>query len=397
MKSNIKLLFLTTGLIAFVGCEMEAPTNLWKNRPQGGPTPVIERIEPEGGADPGVLEIKIIGQNFDPIAERNFVYFGSSLAQFISVSPETIRVYRPAISGDSISVTVATQGAVEFARKTYRIAPVYASFGVFEASERIYTVEADREGNVYVYLSTQVVKKLTPDGTSETIGTTTSPFGIATDMRFGPDGYLYMQQRNNKSLHRMPPGGGEFELKYKQWPSAVNYIDFDENGNLYAAGKKTSVYVLHPDGSIETVGDYKNFEVLAVRVHGRYVYFLVSSLTAGVPSGVYRNEIQSVTGILGPSELILNWENTGPWASSKFYDIQFSSTGDMYIATDNQDPILVVKQNGTQVPLYKGIVKSQALELSWSGNNLIQRWYQASPEEKFGLYVIALGPGGTVQ
>lgn len=397
MKGKIKILCFGALFIAFLGCEMEAPTNLWKTRPQGGPTPVIDRIEPEGGATPGVLEIKIIGQNFDPIPERNFVYFGPKLAQFISVSPETIRVYRPDISGDSISVTVVVQGAVEFARKPYRIDPVYASLGVFEASERIYTVEADKEGNVYVYLSTQVVKKLTPDGSSETVGTTSSPFGIATDMRFGPDGYLYMQQRNNKSLHRMPPGGGEFELKYKQWPSAVNYIDFDENGNLYAAGKKTSVYVLRPDGSIETVADYKNFEVLAVRVHGGYVYFLALAQVPGVPSGIYRNPIQSTNGALGPSELVLDWSTTGAWASSKFTDIVFSTLGDMYISTDSSDPILVVKRDGSQVPLYKGIVKSQALELAWSGNNLIQRWYQASPEEKFALYVIALGEGGTVQ
>lgn len=397
MKGNIKILFIGAWLILFFGCEMKAPTNLWKNRPQGDPPPVIERIEPEGGADPGVLEIKIIGQNFDPIPERNFVYFGPALVQYISVSPETIRVYRPSISEDSLSVTVVVQGAVEFARKSYRVDPVYASLGVFEASERIYTVEADKEGNVYVYLNTQVVKKLTPDGASETVGTTSSPFGIATDMRFSPDGYLYMQQRNNKSLHRMPPGGGEFELKYKQWPSAVNYIDFDENGNLYAAGKKTSVYVLRPDGSIETVADYKNFEVLAVRVHEGYVYFLALAQTPGVASGVYRNAIQSGTGTLGDSELVLDWSTTGEWASSKFTDIAFSTQGDMYISTDHTDPILVVKRDGTQVPLYKGIIKSQALELARSGNHLIQRWYQASPEEKFALYVIRLGEGGTVQ
>ncbi len=392
MRNTVYIITFTALIVIFCGCGEKGPENLWTDRPAGSPEPKILNIVPEGKAEAGVLDIVIQGENFAPSADENFVYFQDMLVDVLSASSEQITALRPKVFGDSINVKVVVQKSAEIAKyDNYIIDQVTGPFGLFLPSENLQTIEADKDGNIYVYdKSSRTVQKITPDGEKTTYGSV-SGFSDATDMRFGPDGSLYIQRSKNSRNYYLPIGGGDSQSGPK-FNDAVSYFDFDQNGNMFAGGNKKSLNLVRTDGSSATVADYTDYEVRCVRVYQNHVYLLAQNVTDDTTaiSGVYRNAILSANGEVGPSELVLDWATTGEYANSEFLDMTFSVDGDMYIATDKSNPILMVSSGGVMRPLYKDILTSPAEEIVWSGTIL----YQRLGDTEQGLMWIAMGKEG---
>jgi len=392
MKNTAYIITFTALIVILCSCGEKGPENLWTNRPAGSSKPTIQNIIPEGRAEAGVLDIVIQGENFGPSADENFVYFQNIVVDVLSASSEKITVLRPNIFGDNITVKVVVQKSAETAKyDNYSIDQVTGPFGLFLPSENLQTIEADKDGNIYVYdRSSRSVQKITPDGEKTKYGSV-SGFSDATDMRFGPDGSLYIQRARNSRNYYLPPGGGDSKSGPK-FNDAVSYFDFDQNGNIFAGGNKKSLNLVRTDGSSATVADYTDYEVRCVRVYQNHVYLLAQNVTDDTTaiSGVYRNAILSADGEVGPTELVLDWATTGEYANSEFLDMIFSADGDLLIATDHKDPVLLVSANGVMRPLYKDILTSPAEEIVWSGTILYQRL--GGTEQ--GLMWIAMGKEG---
>ncbi len=222
---------------------------------------------------------------------------------------------------------------------------------MFVAADNLQALTVDNNENLYVMLSTKKILKFTPTGERSIFDMASYP---NPDMRFGPNGALYMQRKNYKRLYRLLPGATEAE-EYADFKGKMNYSDFDEKCNIYGAGFKTEINIIHTDLSSGTGGYYKSYELVNIRVYNGYVYTLaknISTDTTMVP-GVYRNQILSDAGDPGENDVVLDWANTGVYSESEFYDITFFQSEDMLIAASHKDTILVVKPGGSQMPLYK--------------------------------------------
>lgn len=383
------LLIFCLMLIVLAGCEYDGPTSGWKTRPSGNAAPVISSVDPVSAA-PGVFEINIAGQNFSGNMVENFVYFGKTKAEIIQSSPTAIKVLRPNTFGDSIKIQVAVSGAIESAKfSPYPVAKVTENLGVFLASESINAMTVDKDENVYAIVGSKQIVKITPDGLRSDYGEAAY---TTSDMRCGPDGTLYLQRSSYKKIYRLVPGAAEAE-EFGTYSGKINVFDIDQNGNIYGGGQKTGINVIRKDdGKTFTAGDYANFNILAVRVFQNYVYVLANNVgkDTTVASGVYRNAITSSFGELGENDLVLDWKNTGSWASSEYYDFTFSQAGDMLIATAKTNPVLRFK-DGVLSPFYKDILPTTAEELVWGSGNYL---YQRVGGEKPGIQRINTGMAG---
>ena len=335
------------------GCEYDGPSSIWTpDQQQAKEAPVINRVEPEDAS--GAAKIKLIGVNFSPKVEENFIYFNNVPARVKTASETEVTVYRPYIFGDSLAVRATVSGTLGIAKYyPYKLRPVSIVYGGFDELDFFYSIELDAEENLYAALNKTVVK-VTPGGEKIEYGSMT--FKITSGMRMGPGGYLYIQKKDDASIYRFDPGGGRAKV-FARLSKAVAYFDFDENGNIFIGGNKSGLFVIHPDASVMSVGQYADFEIKSIRVFEGCVYVAAvytGSEPIGVKSGVWKNEILSPNGDLADKELYLDWANAGDFSGSELNDITFSQQGDMYVATSNSDPILIVHRDGSSEPLYGG-------------------------------------------
>ncbi len=381
---------------ALSGCSDEAPVNLWDTRPGGDPSPVIQGFVPADGAGPGVFEITIQGQNFGSDPARTFIYFGSTPVTPVSIAPTAIKLLRPAVFGDSVTVKVILQNAAEIGTKNYRITQVAGSIGAFVPGSSLSNVATDTSGTPYVIsILDRRILRVAPDGAVTEYASYAAiiPRILSVgDMRIGPNGFLYLQPYSQKSMYGVAKGGGNLTrlFTFKQAP---NCFDFDQHGNIYAGGDNMNLNIVNPNNTALIGPDYLSYAVKSVRVFNNYVYVLADTTPGanpvGVP-GIYRHQIMSTLGALGPQELVLAWSATGEYAASPFNDLTFSADGDMVVATNNGNPILVVAADGVQRSLYRNLLSSPAADLAWTGNRLYELLGTVEP----GLRWIDMGEAG---
>lgn len=390
MRNFIIVLVLLISEIIMISCAQEGTVSMWEKRTPGDPSPVIQNIIPADSAGAGVLDIIIQGQNFGSSLDKLWVYFGSKKVNILSATPNEIKLLRPNISGDSIIIKVVVQNAEEIAKKKYKITKVAKAFGAFEPGSNLTAIAADNAGNVFVDFGSvqRKIKVVSPDGVvSEFISYKFS--GTVTTMRVGPNGYLYIKV-NDKKLYGVPNGGSIVETLPINFLDNVSTFDFDQNGNVYAGGSRKSINIATVSNKVSRGPDYTSFNIRAIRVYQNYVYILAEGAVEGFKSGIYRHQILSSDGTLGPQELVLDWNNTGEYVNSKFSDFILSNDGDIFIATDNKNPILMVSASGVIRPLYKDILTPTAVKLTWSGNIL----YQLLGGNNTGITAIAMGKPG---
>lgn len=384
-----------------MACEYDGPDAVWEPEGEGAPKPVISSIEPPDSAVAGDIMITIIGENFSEVLSENIVTF-SVVQNFYEVANGTggtiynviqanikeatatsLTISRPAVIGDSLLIKCAVRDAyqIEIYPYPYRLTEVSKEYLRLGSTESINAMEVDNQENLYIYLADKTIDVVSPAGER----TLYSDAGIAAvvDMKMGPAGNLYITRRRNTALYNIYPDGTS--EKIDDFPEKISYFDFDENGNIIAAGRESNLIIRSPEGLYKTVGDYEEFEVTCLRYFNGYVYVIADyrgDLTDVPVLAIWRSKMIPADGDIPldteAKELVLDWSRAGDdFSDAQLYNFTFSSLdagGDMYIATNNGateedtsiDPIMIIHQDGSRETLYiGGMLEPDVYNLVW--------------------------------
>lgn len=354
------------------GCEYDKPTAIWDENQAGAPAPKINRVEPEGFGFSGYTEIALIGENFALVPEQNVVYFNKQKAQVLSATATKLMVKAPILAADSIMIQVVVPGALMPGKfSPYSLVNISTEYGEFGTLDQVYSIALDAEENFYAHLKGNNIEKVTADGKRSVLAPTN--ITVTTTMRVAPGGKLLVQKLFSTDLNQIALSGGALSV-YAKIPKAGAFFDLDENGNLYIGGTRTGLYAVKTDASNTLVGDYGDFDIKSVRVFQSHVYIAATYLgrdASVAKNAIWRNAIQSAQAELGARELVLDWTNTGAFSSAKFFDITFSADGDLLVATDYVDPILVLRTDGSMVPLYPGVLVGPFSHIEWGNGKYL--------------------------
>jgi hypothetical protein len=385
-----------------VGCEYDGPAAVWDPNQPLGESPAIEQVVPASRAAAGANEITLMGRNFSAAVGGNKVYVSGTEIPVKSASQNEIKIPRPTVVGDSLLIRLRVDGAAILASHyPYRVDEVKFLVDGLEGNASMIVIAVDRDENLYALNSQRVIRKVMPDG--QTTDYPALPTRInarfVTEMRVGPNGYLYLA-RNLGNFDRVPPGGGAPET-FGSIPLTVEYFDFDENGNIFAGGRR-GLSVVDPAGTATPVGQYDGFVIKAVRVFAPYVY-VAANYTGTDPSipawAIWRNSIQSSSGSLGDKQLFFNWAQSGDLANAPISAMTLDENGNVYVGTSDRvvvAPVLMISSDGsTSEALYWGILEAGAERLVWgTGNSLYLARGSASQITNRRVFRIDVGKKG---
>ena len=364
----IALLIAAVGCMT--GCEWDGPTAMWDQPYNQASAPVITEIDPDV-ASAGVNTITIMGENFSTDPERIKVYFDGKGVELISNTTTSVQVRRPNVIGDSITVKVINQDALEIGEfGPYQVDPVHETFGLFVPGEELSALAVDDAENVYVIARTpNTIYKVTPEGIQTAIGTSSY---IVSNAKIAPDGTLLLMV-NRRNVFKMNLETGEV-VEWTKLSKKVSNGDFDSNGILYAGTRKSDLLVVAADGTDKQIGVYASDNILGIRVFNGYVYLLVvldNPDEDNPETAIWRHQILDANGSLGDRELVLNWAETGEYAEAESEPLSFTfdTEGNMYIGTDNENPIFMLQADGTHNVFYKEILPTTAQKLVWGTGN----------------------------
>ncbi len=340
-----------------------------------GPEPTILSITPPGSeAFASYTIVTITGEHFSPDSGGNLVYFSGVPAQIQSESATEIVVLAPDKVGTDLQVNVVVAGALEIATVPYSLEQLSIENPGIGNAEKTVCLAIDNNENIYAMLADTRVMKIFPNGDSTTYGSTN--FRAAGEMRIGPGGALYIQRTSQRTLFRIPPGGGEAE-EFITFPESVGgqtvrltSFDFDEHGNIFAGGVGGGLVVFNTLGNSFGTEEYLDgAKIKSIRVYDGYVYL-------GLEDGVWRNEILSDTGNVGSGTMVFDWDDAGSLSNSDLKSITIAADGDILIGSANTsatslDPILVVHPDGTSEPLYPGQLTLPATQMVWGNGNFV--------------------------
>ena len=399
MKRGNRLSPLLGLLFLFAACESyQDPPLVFDPNAPAATAPVISRVEPPSSAFAGYTEVGLFGSNFSANAAENAVYFGTERAQVLRATPTELRVLPPNLVSDNLTIKVVVTNAVEIAQFTpYSLKNVSTEYGDFTDLDLVYCLALDANENMFADLRGQGassnVFKITPEGTKTPFGTTNFPQAI--EMHVGPGIELYLH-RSLGNILKIGAGGGASQA-FATLPSRTASFDFDENGNIFAAGNRSGIFAVNASGTPASTGKFSLWDVRSVRVFNGFVY--VAALYAGtnpaIPrSGIWRAQILTSAGALGDEELVFDWANSGEYSASTFYTITFSQEGEIYVGTNYVDPILRIKTGGSSEALYRGLLHPNATHLVWgNGDFLYMNRGNTQPENR-RVYRIDMGKKG---
>jgi hypothetical protein len=415
----VRMIVLTALMLAILsGCKYDVAEPMWDNSPAASTEVAITNIDP-AQATPGVNVITINGTGFAGALDTTVVhllngdvtniyrgvYFDNVAANIIECTPTTIKVLRPNLSGDTIRIKIVSDKALTVVKfGPYKIDAVVEPFGSFVANVPLSTVTVDNAGNLYVVeTTTRYLWKVAPDGQKTTVMTrvggdtalvlTQAP----SDLKISPDGRLFYLQSvfpRTKEIHMVDLNTPT--VKDSLWYSFApvkNVIcgDFDANGYLYTAGRRSGIQVIRPNRTKRDDGYYATDTVTSMRVFNGYVY-------AATRTAIYRHSI-SDTSKVGTPELVLDLTQ-GVSASRPIKALSFSADGSkMYIGTDSQYPILVADATSIPIPpgnvdiLYQGILSPYCKQFCF-GNYLYMISGNVAPAVNWILYKVDVGTTG---
>ncbi len=369
---SLWLVFILAAAI-FVGCKNEYPSSIYKPNARYNPDPVITDVTPKFGLA-GIDTITIVGKNFSANPEEDRVFFNGQKAEVLSASPTTLTVKAPNVPSDSVQIKLNVKGALLFGHYEY-IKLEYASieYGDFSNYDNASGLACDPDENIYVVLTTKKIMKVPPQGDKEVYGT--ASFIKATGMKWGPGGYLYML-RGNRTIYRVPPGGGHDEKFIPNVGGRIYDLDFASSKVLFVVGKADSIISVNMDTKAHFgAAGYPHFFLWGVRVYNGYVYVVgqYSGSDATIPKlAIWRNQILSDDGKLGPNELVVDWATLAKTKEALPLSITFSEKGELFIGASEGDAITVYSlDSGTSHPLYPGVIYPPTNYMCWGNSNYL--------------------------
>ncbi len=371
MKDKIKVL-ITIAILALVGffqgCSNDYPPSLYDPNEKFNPDPQITSIQPDS-AFAGVDTLTITGKNFSAKVEDNAVYFNGEKGEVVSSTTTQIKVIAANVISDSVKIQLRVKGALKFAEfYPYKLEPIFIEIGGFDDYDDPFGIAVDKDENVYVALNGQPVQKVTPDGDVSDYSKLIR--GLATHMRWAPDGGIYYVF-GLQYLLKINPGGGGDGL-FAVLPGGAFDLDLDEDGNIYCGGGGNALYRVAPDKTVKTVKEYPEIYINSVRIYDGYVYVAgkyTGTDTTHIMNGIWRNKILAGEDTVGTTELVLDFDKY--YFGNQVMAITFSEDGDMLIGTDQEEGILVLHKNGNLSPLYPGILGPDIYTMVWGNGNYV--------------------------
>jgi len=388
---TVVFFLILISLLSIVNCEYDTPSDIYPIT--GAPDPAITRVEPDSAVN-GITEVKIVGQNFSTQVEKNFVYFGTTAGAITNATSNELTVARPLLVSGNMMLKVVVRDAFQVSE----FGPIKMELGLVQLANlgRIAnSIAVDSAENLYADID-NVVYKITPGGELSAIATIDF---ISSEMRIGAGGDLFIQKRDNRDLYRIPITGGTAE-RFTRIRKRVSKFDFDESGYIYSVGGKYGLFVTTPDGVTSTqIEGYENFyTVNAVRVYNGYLYIAADTVTNDPAYGfskIYKFALLG-QGVLGEKLEVFNWANAGSHSESIINDITFSRDGDLYVATDHANPIVIIHPNGSTEALYEGLLASPLTRICWGNGNYLYINWAGRTDEESGIYRIIMGKSGAL-
>jgi hypothetical protein len=407
---------LAVSLVVLIGCKYDVTEPMWDKPAATSTTVTITSIEP-AQATPGWNTITIHGSDFTGAVDTsvivasgiktaivyNGVTFNNVKAEVIECSSTSIKVRRPNLTGDSITVNVATTKAlIEAKSSLYKIDPVKERYGSFLDNFQLDAIVVDNAENIYVIaedpLSPFSILKVT-QGAHLKIGNALRP---PMDAKIGPDGRLYYVGNNTagyRDIDAVNLQTGIATLWYHCTSQYLTCFDFDANGFIYAGSTRTKDLVkINPNHSnVANTTLYASDSILSVRVFNGYVYAVAQNFPH---LAIYRNSIAD-TNIVGPKELVLDLTQIGFNLRNIVKSLSFSADGSkMYIGTASSNAILIAT-DAMNLPitpdrvdiLYKGILPSYCKHFCF-GNMLYMISGSTSPAAAWDVYRVDVGTSG---
>ncbi len=372
MKDKIKVLITITIFSLFVllqSCTNDYPPSLYNPNEKFKPDPQITAVQPADSAFAGVDTLTITGKNFSAVAEENDVYFNGQKGTVLSSTTTLLRVIPANVISDSIKIQIRVKGALKFAEYSpYKLQPIFVEIGGFDDYDDPYGIAVDKDENVYVSLNAKPVKKIAPDGTVSDYSKLIR--GLATHMKWAPDGGIYYVFGLQYLLKIKPGGGGD--ALFAVLPGGAFDLDLDQDGNIYCGGGGNAIYRVASDKSVKTVKKYPEIYINAVRIFNGYVYVAgkyTGKDTTHIMNGIWRNQILNGVDTLGATELVLDFDKY--FFGNQIMSIAFSQDGKMLIGTDQEEGILVLHKSGSLSPLYKGILGPSIYTITWGNGKYI--------------------------
>jgi len=383
------LFIIVLSLALISGCEYDKPTEIYPI--EGAPDPIVSSIAPDSAFN-GIMEIKIQGENFSEYANQNFVYFGQVEGEMISATKNELTVRRPLTASGDLMIKVVVRDAFQ----PTEFGPYKLEAGIVQLGElgQVNSIAMDKDENLYAEWD-EAIYKITPNGEVSEYGTFEAR---SSAMRMAPDGYLYIQKRDNRDLYRLAPGGGVAE-KYLRIKKKVSSFDFDEAGLVYSGGVKYGLYVTNPDSNIsrELVGYKQQYMITAVRIFDGYLYVAADTLVDlnPVPSltTIFKHELKG-NGEIGEKIKVFDWGSALDYSELLINDITFAENGEMYIATDHANPVLIVHTDGTIEQFLAGTLQSTAKQLCWGNGKYLYINRYGVEDEDSNIKRIVMGKQG---
>jgi WD40 repeat protein len=391
---------LVVSLVVLIGCKYDVAQPSYDKPVAAHTTVTITSIDPPREALPGANNITIYGGDFtgaiDTSIAYNGVFFNNVNADVIECSSTSIKVRRPNLTGDSITVNVATTKAlIEAKSGLYKIDPVKERYGSFFDNFQLNTVTIDNTENLFVIkgVTPFTVYKITPAGVKTVVGIAAR---APLDAKIGPDGNLYYMGNGISGAKAV----GMINMQTATdslWYNGTKYLacfDFDNNGYIYAGGSKTNLLVIRPNKSVrQETSLYATDTIFAIRVFGTNPQNLYVAAGTATGHAIWVSSLAD-TGNVGGKTLFLDLSTTA-YAYNPIRSISFSADGSkLYLGFDSPDPILVVDvATKNSDILYKGIIPNYCKHFCF-GNKLYMISGKASPAVNWDVYRVDVGTTG---
>jgi hypothetical protein len=332
-------------------------------------------VEGGGGLLSGVSTVIIDGQNFTTDSSKVIVFFDALRATVVSTSLTQIKVKAPVVVKDSIKIRVTILGALNFSEVQYvDVKAAVALFGNFTSFEEAYGIACDQSGNLFVSMMSSGIgiglRKYTEAGDTSKYASSSSQVIFVSGIKMGPNGLLY-GCNGNRVIYTVAQNATPVPWAIQpqravgtKYPVQFRDLDFDKHGNIWTGGNDTAIYRILPNKTITQYVFEAN--IRSIRVFQDYLYLggKVDSV-----SGVWRAPIDD-SGNLGAITKYFDLSSQPGYAynGAGVTAITFNSEGEMYVGTNGNDGILLVRPSDSSIgtPLYPGLFTANAENYSFA-------------------------------
>lgn len=347
-----------------ISCDENKDNSVWPGEFDTRPAPVLSSISPETEFLAGVGTLELTGQNFSSDPDENRVYFNETKAVVLEASPTRLVLRTPNLVSEEVRIRVSVVGSDLFSNTMmYRLLPTIEVPEGLRDSDTPVAVTVDGSGNIYASnLASGIIEGIVLIANGEKTEYVPPRAWRYQNLRFGPDGRLYMVRGGTFGNVYVAPAEGGPEGFFVRRLGGLADLEFDQNGFLWSGGANEGlannfIYRIDQD---ENITEFTfDATIRALRIFGNDLY---AGGSMGGTKGVWRFTIDA-NNDLGAGELY--FELPAEYAAEEVRAITFDTDGNMILGITGADPVLEVKTSGGWEVVYPGVFQGDVVDISW--------------------------------